>query len=216
MSEFKHISLFAQLSSAALDKLAAVASQLAYDDGQMVMLEGDTDAPVFFVLEGSVRAFRTSLEGREQTLIHLEPGSAFNMPAAFSAHHAAPANAMAIGRARLLCISPLDFRRVVGETPEIALAVLDDLSSKLYHLTDLTHDLGLRSVRARLARFVLEQARMEHPSPVRWTHEQIAAQIGTVREVISRTMRAFVREGLIEMDRQRISVLDPDVLEREA
>jgi CRP/FNR family transcriptional regulator len=216
MSEFKHIALFAQLDPVALKKLAAVASQMTCDDGQIVMLEGDTDAPVFFVRKGTVRAFRTNLEGREQTLIYLEPGAAFNMPAAFSDQRTAPASAVAVGEVRLLCIPPQDFRRVVSETPAIALIVLGDFSAKLYHLTDLTHNLGLRSVRARLARFVLEQAQMEHDSAVHWTQEQIAAQIGTVREVVSRTMRAFVKDGLIEMNRQRISVLDLDALEREA
>lgn len=215
MSEFKHISLFAQLEPAALDKLAAAASQATFADGQLVMLEGDVDAPAFFVVEGTVRAFRTNLDGREQTVIYLKPGAAFNMPAAFSAQHSAPASAIAVGEVRLLCIPLQDFRRVVSETPDIALAVLGDFASKLYHLTDLTHNLGLRSVRARLARFLLEQAQVEQGDPVSWTQEQIAAQIGTVREVVSRTMRAFVKEGLIEMARQHISVLDPDALARE-
>ena len=129
MSELKHISLFAGLDPADLDKLTVVASPVSCDDGQLVMLEGDTDAPVFFVVDGLVRAFRTNLDGREQTLIYLRPGAAFNMPAAFSVQHTAPASAIAVGEARLLCIPLPDFRRVVCETPDIALAVLGDFST---------------------------------------------------------------------------------------
>jgi CRP-like cAMP-binding protein len=216
LSDLEQIALFAQLDAFDLAKLDAVAGQTAFSDGQIIMLEGDTNAPVFFVLEGTVRAFRTNLEGREQTLIYLKPGTAFNLPAAFSAQRTAPVSAVAVGKVRLIFISPQNFRRVTSETPGIALAVLGDFASKLYHLTDLTHNLGLRSVRGRLARFVLDQAQLERDSPIRWTQEAIAAQIGTVREVVSRTLRTFVKEGLIEMSRQRISVLDPDALEREA
>jgi CRP-like cAMP-binding protein len=219
MSELQRltkIALFRHLDPAYLTELAAVARQTTCSDGQLVLLEGDVDAPAFFVLQGIVRAFRTNLDGREQTLIHLESGQAFNMPAAFTAQHVAPASAIAVGQAQLLSIAQHDFRRVVSETPAIALAVLGDFASKLYHLTDLTHNLGLRSVRGRLARFLLEQSQADVDSPIRWTQERIAAQIGSVREVISRTMRVFVKEGLIEMKRQRISVLDPEGLEREA
>ena len=51
---------------------------------------------------------------------------------------------------------------------------------------------------------------------MRWTHQEIANQIGTVREVVSRTMRAFVKEGLIKLDRHRIVILDRDALLRES
>jgi CRP/FNR family transcriptional regulator len=95
------------------------------------------------------------------------------------------------------------------------------MAIKVHHLTGLTHDLGLLSVRARLAGFLLShgQSQAGAPSPsahVRWTHQEIAAQIGTVREVVSRTMRAFVREGMIGLERHRILVLDREALLREA
>jgi CRP-like cAMP-binding protein len=93
------------------------------------------------------------------------------------------------------------------------LAVLEDLSEKLYHLTDLVHDVSLRTVRGRLAKFLLAQA--QGGGDVQWTHEQIAMQLGTRREVVSRALRAFLVEGLIQTDRQRILVLDPQKLENE-
>jgi CRP/FNR family transcriptional regulator len=123
---------------------------------------------------------------------------------------------VAVGPVELLSISCSDFSRIVGETPEIAQAVLRDFSQKLIHLTNLTHDLGLRTVRARLARFLLGHGSAEGGPPVRWTHQEIAAQIGTVREVVSRTMRSFVKEGLIRVERHRILVVDREALEAEA
>jgi len=215
-SALERIRLFAGLRPVVIHKLEAVARPLACADGQLIVLEGDVDAPVFFVIEGTVRVFHTNPEGREQTLIYLPPGSVFNLSAVFSEERAAPSSVMAVGAARLLVIDPPDFRRVASETPKIALAVLRELSNKLRHLTALTHDLSLRNVRGRLARFLLLQSRAPATPAVRWTQEEIAAQLGTVREVVSRTLRAFVKEGVIKMERQHISALDLEALERDA
>jgi len=215
-ADIAHIPLFAALSPAARRELAAVASTRTCDDSQLIILEGSPDAPVFFVLQGTVRAFRTNLDGREQTLIHLGPGAAFNMPAAFTESGDAPASAIAVGPVRLLWIPCQDFGRLASQDHEIALAVLSDFATKLHHLTDLTYDLSLRTVRGRLAQFLLTHAQSEGATPLRWTHEEIAARLGTVREVVSRTLRAFVREGLIKTARHRIVVADPDALVREA
>jgi CRP/FNR family transcriptional regulator len=149
-------------------------------------------------------------------LIHLKAGDAFNIPAAFSAQGDSDVSAVAIGQVRLLKIPFNAFRQIVSRNPEAALAVLGDLSNKLVHLTRLTHDLSLLSVRARLARFLLDHSAANVPSGIHWTQQEIAAQIGSVREVVSRIMRSFVREGLIRMDRQRIVILDPQALEAEA
>jgi CRP/FNR family transcriptional regulator len=210
------LKMFADLSPVALRQLAAVTTPQTYDDGQLITLEGTPDAPMFFVVTGTVRAFRTNLDGREQTLIYLKPGTAFNMPVAFARDHSAPASAVAIGPVELLRISRHDFRRVTSETPEIALAVLRDFSDKLRHFTEMTHDLSLRSVRGRLARFLLTHAATAQDEPIRWTQEEIAARVGTVREVVSRTLRDFIKAGLIQTERQRITVLDPEGLQRES
>jgi len=214
-SHFQNVALFADLQSAVLQKLDAVAWLKTYHDAQIIMLEGEQKAPVFFIVEGTARAFRANPEGREQTLIHLHSGDGFNIPTAFSRETSAAATVIAVGTVKLLGISPQDFRRVVSETPEIALAVLGNLSDKLRHFTTMTHDLSLRSVRGRLAKFILAQYQGKNPKVRRWTQEEIAAQIGTVREVVSRTLRAFVRDNLIEMKRQHIIVLDPEGLKNE-
>jgi len=214
--ELKRIALFSELGLAAQRQVLAVATVRAYEDGQLILLEGSRDAPVFFVASGVVRVFRTSLEGREQNLIHLHPGDALNMPAAFTEPGDAPASAMARGRAQLISIPRADFRRIVSQTPEMALAVLRDLSQKLYHLTELSRDLGLRTVRSRLARFLLRHVQQADDAPIRWTHQEIAAQIGTVREVVSRTLRSFVEDGMVELQRHRIVVRDPEALRHEA
>ncbi len=213
-SAFRQIRLLSGLAPATLRKLDAVAQTCRYADGEMIMWEAEEDAPVFFVLEGAVRAFHVNPDGREQTVNQLGPGDAFNLPQAFASDHRAPLSAVAVGAVRLLVVASVDFRRVVIATPELAEAVLRELSDRVHHLVGLAYDLSLRSVRGRLARFLLMQA--SSPSPGRWTHEQIAMQIGTVREVVSRIMLAFVKEGLICLERGRVIIADAERLGREA
>jgi CRP/FNR family transcriptional regulator len=128
----------------------------------------------------------------------------------------APASAASVGETTLMAIATRDFRRVVSETPEIALAVLGDLAHRLRYMTELAYDLSLRNVRERLAHFLLKQATATDSETPPWTQEEIAMQIGTVREVVSRTLRAFVKEGLIAMRRQRIEIVDQQALAMEA
>jgi CRP-like cAMP-binding protein len=103
---------------------------------------------------------------------------------------------------------------LVGQSPELALALLQDFAERLDHLTNLVEDLALRTVRGRLARFLLEHAKdgvARH-----WTQDGIATHLGTVRDMVGRTLRAFADAGLVRMDRQRIVLLDREGLEAEA
>ena len=84
------------------------------------------------------------------------------------------------------------------------------LSQKLQQFNELAYDLSLRSVRARLAKFLIEHDNDEQE----WTQNAIASKIGSVREVVSRTLRGFVKEGLIIIDRHQIKILDLAGLEQ--
>jgi len=215
LQDLKKIHLLAQLPENVLRQMATAVVPMHCDDGQMNNLDDDQGA-VYFVVKGMVRAFRSSLSGREQNLLHLKAGDAFNIPQAFSNQESPLISAVAIGEVQLMKIPFTSFQHIISRNPEAALAVLRDLSNKLVHLTQLTHDLSLRNVRARLARFLLDQSRAAVPSGIQWTQQEIAAQIGSVREVISRTMRSFVRDGLIRLDRQHIEILDEKALKAEA
>ncbi len=211
VEELSKIKIFAGISRVALEELARISVLASYADGEYLLFESDENTPVIFICRGSVRIFRTNPEGREQTLISLHAGDGFNLPTSFMKNGRSPASASAVGDVTVLCLHSADFRKVVAGNPEIALAVLEDLSGKLGHLTNLVHDVSLRTVRGRLAKFLLDPAH-KGPSAIRWTHEQMAGQLGTTREVVSRTIGAFIQEGLIKTERHRIVIVDSDGL----
>jgi CRP-like cAMP-binding protein len=209
--ELSKIRIFTRLSESALEDLGKIAGLASYEDGEIILFEADENTLVIFINHGSVRIFRTNPEGREQTLITLHAGDGFNIPASFINNSRSPASASAIGDVIVLSIHSADFRRIVIGNPEIALAVLEDLSGKLEYLTNLVHDVSLRTVRGRLAKFLLDPSHKE-PNAIRWTHEQMASRLGTTREVVSRMIGAFIQEGLIKAERHHIVVVDTDRL----
>lgn len=204
--DLRFIKLFSKLPDAALEKIQQNAAIREYPIGASIFCEGDARVPVSFVLKGRVRIYRTNPEGREQTLAYMDQGEVFNMPTAFSTAGNSPASVMAELETQLLDIPQEEFRELAGSIPELAVAVMRDLSEKLENLAELVHDVSLRSVRNRLARFLLIQKRM--PSQISWTQEQIAMQIGSTREGVSRALKEFARMGLIRTERQQILIVD--------
>ena len=211
----RRVSLFAGLSDDALARVARVAYTRTYAPGEMVIFGGDPCQAVYFVVEGQVRVYRLSPGGREQVLARLGPGRTFNAVPPFRPDGVNHATVEALTPLTIYAIASEDFRRLVGECPELALTMLEDFAGRLDHLTNLVEDLSLRTVRGRLARFLLASGDADAVTR-RWTQEEIASHLGTVRDMVGRTLRAFADEGLVRMNRQRIVLLDREGLDAEA
>jgi CRP/FNR family cyclic AMP-dependent transcriptional regulator len=207
--------LLADLSPGALAELARRAARHTYEPGEIIILEGEPCRAVFFISEGQVRVYRLSPGGREQVLVQLGPAQAFNTVPPFQPNGVNHATAEAVTPVTLYAVSREDFCALVAGNAELALAILKDFATRLDHLTDLVEDLSLRTVRGRLARFLLEHAEAGEVTQ-RWTQEEIAAHLGTVREMVGRALRSFADAGLLRLQRQRIVLLDPAGLEAEA
>lgn len=90
---------------------------------------------------------------------------------------------------------------------------MKDLAGRVQHLIRLVEDLSLRSVEARLARLLLEQAQGESVTRRRWaTQAEMAARIETVTDVLNRALRKLAEEGMILVERHQIQILDRDGL----
>ncbi|MGQ9627289.1 MAG: Crp/Fnr family transcriptional regulator [Anaerolineae bacterium] len=211
----RRVPLLADLSEDALARVANVAVRRVYAPGETIIVEGEPCQAAYLIAEGEVRVYRLSPGGREQVLARLGPGQTFNTVSPFQPRGVNHATVQALTSVTLYAISREDFRRLVGECSELALAILRDFASRLDHLTNLVEDLSLRTVRGRLARFLLEHAEAGQVTR-RWTQEEIAAHLGTVRDMVGRTLRAFADAGLVRMERRRIVLLDRKGLEAEA
>ncbi len=209
---------FASLDDEVLGAVAAVAHERRYASDEIIFLEGEPCAGLFVVQSGRVKIFKTSPEGREQSLHFVEPGRSFNDVAVLDGGPN-PATVMAVEPTVCLVIDRDAMVRLVQTYPALAMAVIKSIAARARHLVGLVEDLSFRSVQARLAKLLLEQAQASgrrDQVPRLMTQQEMAARLGTVREVVGRALRALEHRGIIRIQRHRIVILDREELERQA
>lgn len=216
----RDIQLFASLFQSALSEsalvcIAGVVTPRAYPAETLIVVEGEVCEAAYFIIAGNVEVYRMSFQGRQQVLARLGPGQAFNTVPLFQSDGRNRASAVARTDAILYALLKEDFSRALRDCPDLALVILQDFADRLTHLTDLVEDLALRSVRGRLARFLLQQADGAAVTQ-KWTQDEMAAHLGTVRDMIGRSLRALTDERMIRIDRGRVVLLDRAALEVEA
>lgn len=211
---------FAVLNRRVLQEIADRAQRRTYLPGEMIFLEGDPCAGLFIIESGQVKAFKTSSEGREQTLHALGPGQSFNDVAVLDGG-SNPANAIALEEAVIWRLAREDVRQLANSHPELAWGLLEHVARRARFLVSVVEDLGLRSVKARLAKLLLEEAqRSADAGSVERSHlltqQEMASRLGTVREMVGRALRSLAQDGAIRIDRHRIEVIDRAELEAQA
>lgn len=204
-------SYFQQLSLAALEEIARCVRARTYGRGELILLEGECLPSVYLIQKGFVKILRTSEEGRTQTLSILGAGHSFNEVAAMDGGPN-PASAEALTDAVIYVIARADFLRILERHPQASRAVLASFALRLRQMVELASDLSLRTVPQRLAKLLLEQAHIAG----QLTQHEMAASLGTVREVVGRALRTLGDEGLIRIDGHRIVITDREGLQRRA
>jgi CRP/FNR family transcriptional regulator len=161
-----------------------------------------------------VRVFKVSPEGREQVLTVARSGDSFAEVPVFDGGPN-PASADAMDEAIVYLFPTADLLGLVRSSPEIALGVIRVFAQRLRQLTRLVEDLSFRHVTARVAKLLLQSAAdAGGAGGPRLTQQEMAAMIGTAREVVTRALRALEQQGAIEVQRGQIVILKPEVLER--
>lgn len=202
---------FQHLRAAALEEIARCVRTRSYSRGELILLEGEDCPGVYLVQKGFVKILRSSEEGRTQTLAILGPGHPFNeVPAVDGGPN--PASAEALTDAVVYVISRADFLRIMERHPQVSQAVLVSFAARLRQMVELASDLSLRTVPQRLAKLLLDQAH----AAGQMTQHEMAARLGTVREVVGRALRALTDEGLIRIEGSRIVITDRVGLQRRA
>lgn len=210
------IPYLAELDRATLHAVTHTALQRTYTAEQIVFLEGEPSGGFCVVQEGWLKAIKLAPDGREQVLSFLGPGEVFNAVGVF-ASESNPATVIALEPSTLWIIQRETMLRLLEEHPRLANAVIQDLAGRVQYLIQIVEDLSLRSVEARLARLLLEQAQTDVLSRRRWaTQAEMAARLGTVPDVINRALRSLTQEGLIAVERHQINLLDKTGLGKKA
>lgn len=199
---------FAGLDDETLNILVQDAMWREYTAGEVVVLEGEAPDGFFYIQSGWLKVSKVSANGREQVLSFIEPGQTFYEVGSFS-EQPNPATAVALEPAGVWFIKRERVMQLVRERPFFAEFILAKMADRLIYLVSLVTDLSLRPVTGRLARLLLESAVDDTLFRPRWyTQAELAARLGTVPDVIQRSLRELENEALIEVTRQTIRILD--------
>jgi CRP-like cAMP-binding protein len=204
---------FSNLELADLESIRKLVFEKTADRAEMVLLEGEPAANLYFVASGVVKMFKTSAEGKEQILSIVRPGESFNDVPIFDGGPNL-ASARAMGPVLLYGIKRNDMEAILRNHPQIALNVIKVLASRVRHLVSLVEDLSFKHVIGRVAKILLEQIGGEMGRGPRLTQQEMAAMAGTAREVVGRSLKALEEEGVIKFDRHRIIITDKEALQK--
>lgn len=204
---------FRSLDAETLASIAALTSRRLYGPNEVIFLEGEPCAGLFIVHTGHVKIYKASPEGREQILHICGPNESFNDVAVFDGGPN-PASAQALDAVELCAIERPAMLDLFDRHPKIAQTVIAVLAARARMLVNMVEDLSLRSVTARLAKLLLAQASRHDAVPL--THQQMAARLGTVREMVSRALRELEAEGMVRRQGRQIIITDRAALERRA
>ncbi|HEU5012538.1 MAG TPA: Crp/Fnr family transcriptional regulator [Roseiflexaceae bacterium] len=205
----QRVSFCAGLPDATIAALARIAALRERTTGSIIQIEGEPAEAMYIVARGRVKISRISHQGREQVLNVIEPGGHFNTVPIFDGGPC-PANAEALTDVMLLALPRDPLLRVAEENAVLALALLREFTGRLRHLVNLIDELSLHTVQGRLAGLLIAQAkaaeRGEATPPL--TQAEMAARLGTVREMVARTLKSFEALGLISLERGVITIHD--------
>lgn len=210
--------LFGAVPERALDELAVAARERRLVRGEVLFSAGDPASGLFVVVRGTLRAYRQTREGREQT-IHVEGAGATLAEVPVFDGGAYPSTVQAEEDSIVLFVPKLAIHGFLTRNPEAALAALALLARRLRNVSGLAEQLALKDVAQRLAALLVEEVMSQAgelkdgvsfsmPMP----HQSIASRLGSVREVITRQLHRLVEEGIIAIHGHRMVVRDAAAL----
>lgn len=215
------VPLFSGLTESELSFLAQRAVPRHYTAGQIVFSEGEPCTGMYVVESGHIRIFKSSASGREQVLSVDGPGSSVAELPVFDGGNY-PASVAAAEDATLLFVSKQDFQALCLTHPQVALKVLRIVGARLRRLVGIIEELSFTTVRHRLVSLLVRLAQKEGSGVAGSTevalpvsNQELAAQIGTVRELVSRNLSRLQAEGLIQMDGRSVVIPNLKALEAE-
>jgi len=217
----KRVPIFSSLSEQEFAFLMPRLVQRRFHAGEIIFSEGDACAGLYIVQSGNVRIFKSSAGGREQVLAIDGPGSSIAELPVFDGGNY-PASAQAVNECNLFFFSRQDFQALCLQHPQVALKVLRIVGGRLRHLVGIIEELSFTTVRHRLIALLVRLAKAEGARNgdavtvlLPANNSELAAQIGTVRELVSRNLSRLQADGLIQIENRDITIPSLKRLEAE-
>ena len=209
------IPLFNGLPEDQLSAIRQIAVEKQFDKGQTIFSEGDETKGFFVVVDGRVKIYKVSSEGKEQILHIFEAGQSFGEVTVFTGQQL-PANAQTLSKTRILLFPRSAFVDLITANPSLALNLLAIMSKKLRQFAAQIENLSLKEIPARLASYLIylaEEQGTEDAVKLNVSKGQLASLLGTIPETLSRIFAKLSGQNLIRVEGPRITLLDRQGLE---
>ncbi len=182
-----------------------------YQRGDVMFWEGDPCDGMFILEQGSAKIFRLSPQGRQYIVRIVLEGDTFAEVPAFD-EGPNPVNVEALETCRVWVLDSRKLRDLVREHPAFAQKVLVNFGRMLRGMVQKVSEMAFYQVTHRLARLIAEMP--QEKSVPHWTQEQLAARLGTVREVVARSIKELERSGAIKVQDRRIQIVDREIFDQ--
>ena len=210
LESLRAIPLFSQVSDADLELIASLLIERRYARNTTIVEEGLPGDYMYVIREGRVKVTKLSDEGREKILNFLDEGGFFGEMALLDR---APriASVKTLKPVRLLALSRTDFLNALRTSPDLAMAVIQELVRRLREVDEQASSLSFQRVKERTKGLLRRLAQKSPDDPERrttaaLTHQQIADMIGTSRETVTRVVKELKLDGWLHQDGKRYVV----------
>lgn len=217
------VRLFAGLDNAALDVLLALSRQTTVKAREVVCRKGEPGDALFIVISGKLKVANQSEDGRELILAILEGGETFSEMSLIDGQPRS-ANVTAVQDSQLLIIKRQDFLSYLEQHPEVSIALLIILSTRLREMDSMMGDMRFLDVRSRLAktlsRLAIQHGRTEGNGSIRidlkLSQEELGNLICSTRESVNKQLKLWEGEGVLELSQSSFVIHHMSVLEEAA
>lgn len=215
---FQELPLFAQVPAEVFPILLNGAIETTYKAKEIIIGEGETPSGLYFLLNGTAKLYKSSPEGKEQTLFVLHDGEPFCLCSTFR-KKPFPVTAAALTTCRVVSISKQSFFAAAEKDTAFLFSVLQKVSERLRDAMELAGTLSLQEVPQRIATFI---AKLEPQSSTQkkqqtvalpMSHKELAKVIGATPEALSRTLKRMSEQGMITIEGRNVHILDRKQLE---
>lgn len=204
--------LFSGLDEEGLLRIKEIAGHREIRRGESLFIQGEEAEGFYLVLQGRIKIYRLSPQGKEYILRIVGPGETLAEAAVFSGK-SYPASADSLEDSRLYYLRKSDFIHLIRQNPQLALNMISGLSLLLRNLAQQVEDLSLHEVSSRLARYLLDQADKKKfhlvdgvQIPLEVKKNQLASRLGTIGETLSRTLAKMKQRGLLEIKKDTVII----------
>ena len=214
IATLRSVPLFSALKEPELKELLRLCLTRDYPAGTYVIDHAEIAESFYVILGGKVKIYNVSAQGDEQILHMYGKGEVF-AEAAMLAGIKIPARIVTLTDTTLLVVRRSPLKSLLAKNPELALTMMAGMAAKLREFNQLISQLSLKDVPARLGMAILQQGRQGGKDTFKLSQskQQLAAQIGTVPETLSRALKKLKDTGLIDVKGARITILNYTALE---